>query len=140
MATPQSCRILIGGGGPAGLETALYLVRRRHELAGQVVALERARHPRPKVCAGGLIPKTLLALAELGLSLDVPAVNVRRGLARTEVGAADYRDGGVLCTIDRRDEFDAPLARAAREPGLFIVEDCRVLDMRSSTTRARGHA
>src|SRR5260370_38446976 len=109
MATPQSCRVLIAGAGPAGLATALYLLRRRPELAGQVVALERARHPRPKVCAGGLIPKTLLALAELGLSLDVPAVNVRRGLAPPEVGAVDYRDGGALCTTSRPDEFDARL-------------------------------
>src|SRR5260370_15311241 len=101
MATPQSCRILIAGAGPAGLATALYLLRRRPELAGQVVALERARHPRPKVCAGGLIPKTLLALAELGLSLDVPAVNVPPGLARTEGGAVDYRDARGPCTIVR---------------------------------------
>ena len=140
MSAPQSSRILIAGAGPAGLATALYLLRRRPELAGQVVALERAHHPRPKVCAGGLIPKTLLALAELGLSLDVPAVSVRRGLARTEVGAVDYRDGGVLCTIVRRDEFDARLARAAREAGLIIVEDCRVLDVESSTNGARVHA
>ena len=52
MAMPRSCRVLIAGAGPAGLATALYLLRRRPELAGEVIALERA-HPRPKVCAGG---------------------------------------------------------------------------------------
>jgi menaquinone-9 beta-reductase len=132
MADARSCRVLIAGTGPAGLATALYLLRRRPDLKGQVIALERWRHPRPKVCAGGLIPKTMLALDELDLPLDVPAVSVRRGLAITEVGAVDYRDGSVLCTVVRRNEFDARLARAAREAGLEIIEDCRVVDVETS--------
>lgn len=126
MADVRSCRLLIAGTGPAGLATALYLLRRRPDLKGQVIALERRRHPRPKVCAGGLIPKTIMALAELDLPLDVPAVAVKRGLARTGFGEIDYRDNGVLCTVVRRDEFDARLARAAREAGLEIIEDCKL--------------
>jgi menaquinone-9 beta-reductase len=133
MADGRSCRVLIAGTGPAGLAAALYLLRRRPDLKGEVVAVERSRHPRPKVCAGGLIPKTILALEELGLALDVPAVSVRRGLARTEAGQTDYRGAGVLCTVVRRDEFDARLARAARAAGLRIVEDCRVLDVETSS-------
>jgi flavin-dependent dehydrogenase len=140
MAHVQSCRVLIAGTGPAGLATALYLLRRRPDLKGQVIALERRRHPRPKVCAGGLIPKTMLALAELDLPLDVPAVSVRRGVARTEVGTVDYRGGGVLCTVVRRDEFDARLARAARQAGLEIIEDCRVGDVQTSADAVMVHA
>ncbi len=139
MANPQSCRVLIAGTGPAGLATALYLLRRRPDLKGRVIALERRRHPRPKVCAGGLIPKTMLALAELDLPLDVPAVGVRRGLAITEIGSVDYRDASVLCTVVRRDEFDARLARAARAAGLEIVEDCRVVDVETSEGGAMVH-
>lgn len=140
MAKSRSCRLLIAGAGPAGLVTALYLLRARPELAGHVVALERARHPRPKVCAGGLIPKTMLALEELGLPLEVPAVRVRRGRARTEIGAVDYHDGGVLCTVIRRDQFDARLARAARDAGLLIVEDCRVLDVEADGSGVLVHS
>ncbi len=140
MADVRSCPVLIAGTGPAGLATALYLLRRRPELKGRMIALERRRHPRPKVCAGGLIPKTMLALAELDLPLDVPAVSVRRGLARTGVGQVDYRGGDVLCTVVRRDEFDARLARAAREAGLEIVEDCRVIDVETSGGGALVHS
>ncbi len=140
MAKSRSCRVLIAGAGPAGLATALYLLRRRPELAGRVVALERARHPRPKVCAGGLIPKTMLALEELGLPLDVPAVSVRRGLARTEIGEVDYSDGGVLCTIIRRDQFDARIARAARDAGLLIVEECRVVGVETGADGVMVHS
>ena len=59
--------MLIAGAGPAGMATALYLLREHPGLAGQVIALEKARHPRPKVCAGGLIPKTMLAMEDLDL-------------------------------------------------------------------------
>src|SRR5271170_5134287 len=137
MAKSRSCRVLIAGAGPAGLATALYLLRRRPELAGHVVALEKAHHPRPKVCAGGLIPKTLLAMNELGLELGVPAVEVRRGLARTEAGEIELGGGEVLCTIVRRDRFDARLAQAARERGLEIVEDCRVLGLEAAADQVR---
>jgi len=135
MIPTRSCSVLIAGAGPAGLATALYLLRAHPELAGDVIALEKARHPRPKVCAGGLIPKTMLAMEALGLELDVPAVEVRAGLARTEAGDIELGGGQcpdrgeVLCTIVRRDRFDARLARAARDRGLEIVEDCRVTDV-----------
>jgi len=139
MTSIKSCRVLIAGAGPAGLATALYLLRRRPDLAGAVIALERARHPRPKVCAGGLIPKTMLALEELDLPLDVPAVEVRRGVARTEAGAVDFQEGGVLCTVVRRDQFDARLARAAREAGLIIAEECRVLEANADDAGVAVH-
>jgi flavin-dependent dehydrogenase len=122
----ERCDLIIAGAGPAGLATALYLLERRPALAGRIVALEKARHPRPKVCAGGLIPRTIAALDELGLGLDVPAVRVTSGRARTEVGSVEIPRGEVLCTIVRRDLFDASLAAAARRAGLTIVEDCRV--------------
>jgi len=120
--------VAIAGAGPAGLATALFLVKLRPRLAGRIVAIEKSAHPRFKVCAGGLIPKTMLALDELGVSLDVPAVEVIRGEAATPVGGVDLSRGGdVLCTVVRRDRFDAMLARAAGEAGIEIVQRSRVL-------------
>ncbi len=118
--------MIIAGAGPAGLASALFLLDRRPTLAGRVIALEKAHHPRPKVCAGGLIPKAIATLDELGIDVDVPAVRVTAGSARTEIGTVDIPRGEVLCTIVRRDQFDASLAAAARRAGLRIVEDCRV--------------
>lgn len=130
MEAARKCDVLIAGAGPAGLATALFLLKRRPDLAGRIVAVEKSAHPRVKVCAGGLIPKTILALDELGIALEVPHVNVIRGGARTPVGDVDLtRDGDVLCTVIRRDQFDAQLARAARRAGLEIVEHSRVRDV-----------
>jgi menaquinone-9 beta-reductase len=137
MNPARECEVLIAGAGPAGLATALYLLKSGPHLAGRIVALEKFAHPRFKVCAGGLIPKTMLALAELGLRLEVPAVEVTRGRARTAVGEVELFRGDVLCTIIRRDQFDAWLARAARDAGLEIVERCRVIAVEQGESGAR---
>ncbi len=122
--------VVIAGAGPAGLATAQFLVKQRPSLAGRIVAIEKSAHPRFKVCAGGLIPKTMLALDELGIALDVPCVEVIRGEAATPVGDVDLSRGGdVLATVIRRDQFDAMLARAAVEAGVEIVQRDRVLEV-----------
>src|SRR5229473_499323 len=93
MGRLRDCAVVIAGAGPAGLATALYLLRRRPELAGR-------------------------------------AVEVIRGEARTPVGSVDLsRRGDVLCTIVRRDWFDAMLARAAVRAGLEIIENERVVEV-----------
>src|SRR5271156_3760792 len=130
MGFTRKCEVLIAGAGPAGLAPALYLLKRRPELAGRIVAIEKSAHPRFKVCAGGLIPKTMLALEELGIPLDVPAVKVICGAAATPVGEVDLSRGGdELATVIRRDRFDAMLARAATDAGVEIVERSRVLEV-----------
>ncbi len=131
------CEVLIAGTGPAGLATALYLLRERPALAGRIVALEKSAHPRFKTCAGGLIPKTILALEELGLALEVAACIVMRGEARTPVGVVEIDRGEPLCTVIRRDEFDARLARAARAAGLIIAERTRVIGVTQNSSRVR---
>jgi flavin-dependent dehydrogenase len=138
MAASRKFDVVIAGAGPAGLATALFFVKRRPELAGRIVVIEKSAHPRFKVCAGGLIPKTMLALDELGIPLDVPAVEVIRGEAATPVGGVDLSRGGdVLCTVIRRDRFDAMLARAASAAGVEIVERDRVLDVAQDATGVR---
>jgi geranylgeranyl reductase family protein len=130
MSSSRKFDVVIAGAGPAGLATALFLVKNRPSLARRIVAIEKSVHPRFKVCAGGLIPKTMLALGELGIALDVPKVEVIRGEAATPVGDVNLSRGGdVLATVIRRDRFDAMLARAAVDAGVEIVERDRVLDV-----------
>jgi flavin-dependent dehydrogenase len=130
MSSSRKFDVVIAGAGPAGLATALFLVKNRPSLAGRIVAIEKSAHPRFKVCAGGLIPKTMLALGELGITLDVPKVEVIRGEAATPIGDVNLSRGGdVLATVIRRDLFDSMLARAAVAAGVEIVQRDRVLDV-----------
>jgi geranylgeranyl reductase family protein len=137
MARLQHCDVLIAGAGPAGLATALYLLRAHPELRGRVFAVEKAVHPRFKTCAGGLIPKTMLALRELGIELDIPSVTVMRSHARTVVGDALVERDQPVGTVIRRDQFDALLAREARDAGLEMVERCRVTGVKQSPEAVR---
>ncbi len=138
--------VIIIGGGPAGAATALHLARHDAALARDVLILEKAHHPRPKVCAGGLIPHTLACLDELGLGLAVPHVVVDR--ARVEVpGRRVEVDGERFCAVVRRAEFDAALLGAARARGIEVREDepVRALERTRdgvivTTDRGRYHA
>jgi flavin-dependent dehydrogenase len=122
--------ILIIGSGPAGSSTALHLLKNDPALRGEVLLLDKAVHPREKICAGGLIPHTLDCLNELDIPLSVPHVQVDRAFVRVPPGyEVSCADAG-MCSIIRRDEFDHLLVQAARERGAEIREGEKVLELR----------
>lgn len=128
--------LLIVGGGPAGCATALFLERLAPGIAAQTLILEKQRHPRHKVCAGGLIPHTLGCLAELGIELRVPHVRVHCAAVKVPDRELHYL-GRDLCTIVRRDEFDALLVEEARRRGVAIRENEKVVDVRRDSGAIR---
>ncbi|MBT3337222.1 MAG: hypothetical protein HN855_12785 [Anaerolineae bacterium] len=121
--------IIIIGSGPSGLSTALHLDRlaRGHGLA--TLILEKSRHPRPKLCAGGILAEGEAILAKLGFDLrEVPHVDVDKA-------HFNYKGRGLIARLSRkrpifrtvrRDEFDAWLASKAREQGIEIEEGITV--------------
>lgn len=121
--------IIIIGGGPAGTATALALHRRDPALARDVLILEKARHPRPKVCAGGLIPAGRRWLDEHDVPFIVPHVTVDRALVTTPRTAVAHEDR-ELCYVVRRDEFDASLVDACRTRGIDVREREPAVDLR----------
>jgi menaquinone-9 beta-reductase len=118
--------LIIVGAGPAGAATALYLHRLAPQLAAETLILEKARHPRPKVCAGGLIPHVLDCMRELDLELTVPHVVVDHARVSVPRRCVSY-SGRALCRVVRRDEFDHLLAGACRERGVTVREAEKVL-------------
>lgn len=120
--------ILIVGGGPAGLSTALHLARLAPALKSRIVVLEKAHYPRPKLCGGALLPDAEIILQRLGLDVaEVPHVDARE--ARLEFagrGLSVTLPGGHALRIIRRDEFDAWLAGKVRQSGIEIREGLTV--------------
>jgi len=120
--------ILILGGGPSGLSTALHLVQIAPHLTNRILILEKAHYPRPKLCAGGLTADAEIILQRLGLDVsEVPHVDA-------SAAHLDFAGKGLTISLPkthalriiRRNEFDAWLAQKARDKGIEIKEDVTV--------------
>ncbi len=120
--------ILILGGGPSGLSTALHLQQIAPHLTPRILLLEKEHYPRPKLCAGGLVTDAEVLLQKLGLDVsEIPHVDsdaahfdfAGQGLSISMPGTHTLR-------IIRRDEFDAWLAHQARQRGITIREGVAV--------------
>jgi flavin-dependent dehydrogenase len=123
--------IIIVGSGPAGLSTGLHLEKIAPELARRTLILERERHPRPKLCAGGIMPGGEAWLRNLGLDLgEVPSVETREAHFLFEGRGFVVRRDPYVFRIVRRAEFDAWLAGAARARGLALLENTPVRSVR----------
>jgi menaquinone-9 beta-reductase len=113
--------VVIAGAGPAGVSTAVALVRRDPSLKKRIVVLDRAKFPREKPCGGGLTGHADEAMAALGLELTVPSVPS----PRAEVRFWDFRREVALgkpVRVIRRDDFDASLVAQARGLGIEVRE------------------
>ncbi len=121
--------VIIVGAGPAGISTALHLQQLAPELAVRTLILEKARHPRPKPCAGGLTMDGVTVLQHLGLDVtEVPHAVVKWA-------SLNFRKRGVLVRspqspiafyVFAREELDAWLVQSARERGLSVLEETPV--------------
>jgi flavin-dependent dehydrogenase len=126
----QKYAIIIVGSGPAGLSTALHLAQDAPELISRMLVLEKAHHPRHKLCGGGLLPDAEVILHHLGLDVvEIPHVDV--DWARFDFDGKGFKmrpdpQLPFAFRVIRRYEFDAWLAQKTREKGIEIKEGITV--------------
>jgi geranylgeranyl reductase family protein len=128
MQSPRPVDVLIVGSGPAGASTALHLVQLDPAWAERVVLVDKAVHPREKLCGGGITHLGQHVLAELGLTIGVPTFDLRE--ARLLYKDKSYSFfGNPVFTIVRRDEFDHWLVQQAEARGITVRQGEAVLDV-----------
>ena len=121
----QTYDVIIVGAGPAGLSTALHLVKTAPHLAAKTLVLEKAQHPRHKLCAGGLTVDAESLLEGLGLDVnEVPHAWAESVHLHFEGRGLELRPPKrPALRVIRRDEFDHWLAQKALQQGIEFIEN-----------------
>ncbi len=115
--------LVIVGGGPSGISTALHLHAAAPAL--RVVVLEKATYPREKICAGGIGARAFRWLEKLDVEVDCPKVPLDAIALRLGGETIVTRSPG-LGVVVRRVEFDHALAKVAQARGIEVRDGCGV--------------
>jgi flavin-dependent dehydrogenase len=131
--------LVIVGGGPAGISTALHVLAAAP--ATRLAVLEKERYPRDKICAGAIGGRAFRILERLGVEVDCPRVALDAIAMRVggeTVVVREPRCGAVV----RRIEFDHAFARAAIARGADVRDGREVaritVGARSVTVETSG--
>lgn len=109
--------LVIVGGGPAGISTALHVLAAAPR--AKLVVLEKERYPREKICAGGVGGRAFRILERIGVEVDCPRVPLDAVAMRVGGETVVVREPGCGAVV-RRLELDHALARAAMARGVDV--------------------
>ena len=119
----QPVDLLIIGSGPAGLSTALHLLQKDPGWAGRMVLIEKATHPRHKLCGGGVTRLGLSLLQDLDFDLPLPLPQAQVNDIRLVYGRRTVHvRGQPQFVVFHRAELDHFLAQQTRKRGAVIQE------------------
>lgn len=119
MTSVEKVDVLIVGTGPSGTSTALNLVKQDPNWAKRIVMVDKAIHPREKLCGGGITYLGQNVLARLGLTIE-PKHFVAREIRFVYQKEKWSFMGNPILRIVRRDEFDHWLIQKAEALGISV--------------------
>ena len=131
--------VIVVGGGPAGVASALFL----RQLGHDVLLLDKARFPRDKVCGESVSPEAWRLFEALGVKGRVRSLAPQpvRGMTLTAPDgtrfAGRYPEGREGFAM-RRERLDHVLLQAARDGGVEVREGVRVDDVLRRDGRVVG--
>ena len=128
MTQVEHVDVLIIGSGPSGMSTALHLVESDPSWAQRLVIVDKAVHPREKLCGGGVTHLGTDVLARLGLSFEPQHVRVREVKLVYEDNSYSVL-GNPAFRVTRRDQFDHWLVQVGEERGITVRQGERVADI-----------
>lgn len=119
----QQYDVVIVGGGPAGISTALHLQAAAPH--ARVLVLEKERYPREKICAGGIGGRAFRLLEKIGVEVDCPKVPLEAVAMRIAGETMVTRVPGCGAVV-RRIEFDHAFAKVALARGIPVHDGSEV--------------
>ncbi|HSH01138.1 MAG TPA: FAD-dependent monooxygenase [Anaerolineae bacterium] len=120
--------LLIIGSGPSGSSTALHLVRHNPNWAQRMIILDKAVHPRDKLCGGGITFLGLNILTALGLELEPNHIPLQEAQLVFEDLSYTFH-GDPVFSIVRRAEFDHWLVQILEKQGVPVHQGEGVTDI-----------
>ncbi len=138
--------LVIVGGGPAGISTALHVLAAAPSV--KLAVLEKERYPREKICAGAVGGRAFRLLERIGVEVDCPRVVLDAIAMRVGGETVVVREPGCGAVV-RRIEFDHAFAKVAMARGVDVRDGCEAtriavgddgvaVETASGTLRARA--
>jgi flavin-dependent dehydrogenase len=116
--------VIVIGGGPAGISTAICLAQFDPSVKNRMLVLEKDEHPRKKACGGGINEGVIQWLDQHGIKLSVPPLEMNRVRVVIEENAPDK--DVILKPTDfmtiNREEFDESLFQHALKMGISTLQ------------------
>ncbi|GAB4278779.1 MAG: geranylgeranyl reductase family protein [Candidatus Promineifilaceae bacterium] len=113
--------VLIVGSGPSGTSTALHLLRHDAGWGKRIALVDKAVHPREKLCGGGVTHLGQNVLARLGIPFTIPNFEVREVRLVYQDKSYSFH-GNPVFRIVRRDEFDHWLVKKVEKFGVPVYQ------------------
>jgi flavin-dependent dehydrogenase len=116
--------VIVIGSGPAGISTAIHLIKLAPSMRNRMIVLEKETHPRKKICGGGISAYADYWLQRLDIKMSIASLAPKR--TRIIFDHDDYVayvvDVGGIRTV-LREEFDEALVHTATDLGITVAQN-----------------